>query len=411
MGDKKNLPTEKYNKKNSISCKRALFVTTTASMIDQFNRGNIALLQKMGYEVHVACNLTFGNSMSTVSTQKFIDDMNEIGVRIFDYPFTRHPFAYGRNLRLSWKLRKQIKKYRYKIIHCHTPVGSVAARIAAAFNVKKWGGRVIYTAHGFHFYRGAPLKNWLIFYPIERELSWFTDTLITINTEDYACVKNSFHARDIVYVPGVGVDTNVYTDVGLSKKKKNDLRDKKLPVRCSLNNVILFSVGELNDNKNHRVVIEALGRLNDPNIYYFIAGIGGNKENLQKRIEELGLSKRVHLLGYRDDIEDLMRLSDVFILPSKREGLNVSLMEAMSSGLPCVVSDIRGNRDLIKQGQGGYLLEPNNIDKWEKILRYICNSLDKRIKLGENNRETMKRFSKYRVQKIMKKIYNDDKER
>lgn len=399
---------EKSTQPNRES-KRALFVTTTASMIDQFNRGNIATLQKLGYEVHVACNLNAGNTTSDASTHKFVEDMRTIGVQVFDYPFTRAPFAYGRNLRMSLKLRKQIKKYRYKIIHCHTPVGGVVARIASAFVMGKWGGRVIYTAHGFHFYRGAPLRNWLLFYPIEREMSWLTDTLITINREDYSRVKNIFHARQIVYVPGVGVNTDVFSGKEVSPQLKQQLRQEKLPAGCSLEKTVLLSVGELNDNKNHIVVIEALGRIKNPAIYYYIAGIGKNKEMLEQRIHELGLEHQVFLLGYRDDISDLMRLSDVFLLPSKREGLNVSLMEAMASGLPCIVSDIRGNRDLIKENNGGYLVEPNNVDEWERVIGRIWQMQDKWSSLGEWNRERIKNFSLRKVQKQMERIYRGEK--
>ena len=399
---------EKSTQPNRES-KRALFVTTTASMIDQFNRGNIATLQKLGYEVHVACNLNAGNTTSDASTHKFVEDMRMIGVQVFDYPFTRAPFAYRRNLRMSLKLRKQIKKYRYKIIHCHTPVGGVVARIASAFVMGKWGGRVIYTAHGFHFYRGAPLRNWLLFYPIEREMSWLTDTLITINREDYSRVKNIFHARQIVYVPGVGVNTDVFSGKEVSPQLKQQLRREKLPTGCSLEKTVLLSVGELNDNKNHIVVIEALGRIKNPAIYYYIAGIGKNKEMLEQRIHELGLEHQVFLLGYRDDISDLMRLSDVFLLPSKREGLNVSLMEAMASGLPCIVSDIRGNRDLIKENNGGYLVEPNNVDEWECVIGRIWQMQDKWSSLGEWNRERIKNFSLRKVQKQMERIYRGEK--
>ena len=400
--------SEKVLKQN-IEPKRALFVTTTASMIDQFNRGNIATLQKLGYEVHVACNLNAGNTTSDKSTRNFVKDMQDMGVQVFDYPFTRSPFAYGKNLRLSLKLRKQIKKYRYMLIHCHTPVGGVVARIAAAFVLKKWGGRVIYTAHGFHFYRGAPLKNWLLFYPIEREMSWLTDTLITINSEDYSRVKDNFHAKEIVYVPGVGVNTDIFSDKGVTWQLKRELRRLKLSAACSMKKTVLLSVGELNDNKNHIVVIEALGRIKNPDIQYYIAGIGKNKEMLEQRIYELGLKEQVFLLGYREDISDLMRLSDVFILPSKREGLNVSLMEAMSSGLPCIVSDIRGNRDLIKEHKGGCLVAPNNIEAWEIAIGYIWQKQDKWSSLGEWNKERMKNFSLRKVQKQMERIYQGKK--
>ena len=168
----------------------------------------------------------------------------------------------------------------------------------------------------------------------------------------------------------------------------------------------MLSVGELNDNKNHHVVIETLGKINNPNIYYFIAGVGEQKELLENLIEKQGLSKQIYLLGYRDDIDDLMRLSDVYVLPSKREGLNVSLMEAMSSGLPCVVSNIRGNSDLIEMDKGGYLIEPNDNEGWENAIKKMCSLPDERERFGKNNKLKIKNFSKEKVQKMMTDIYS-----
>ena len=157
------------------------------------------------------------------------------------------------------------------------------------------------------------------------------------------------------------------------------------------------------------MVIEALGRLKNPDIQYYIAGIGENQEFLEKRIHELGLEQQVFLLGYRDDINELMRLSDVFVLPSKREGLNVSLMEAMASGLPCIVSNIRGNRDLIKKNMGGYLVKPNSVDEWECAIDQMWNMQDKWSLLGAWNKERMEKFSLRKVQRQMERIYRGER--
>lgn len=391
-----------FRNKESKAYLRALFVTTTASMIDQFNRRNIMTLQDMGYEVHIACNLKEGNTIPGEQIRLFCADMEKIGVKVFDLPFDRSPFSYQCNLHVMWLLRKIIKQNHYTIIHCHTPVGGVIARIASMLNIKRWNGRIIYTAHGFHFYDGAPLLNWMLFYPVELELSRVTDVLITINREDYLRAKDKFHAKNVQYVPGIGIDTKKFSSSSLLADERLEERKKFFNVHAD--SLWLFSVGEINSNKNHRIVIEALSKINNPFIHYFVAGIG-NEEDLKKLIFRHHLNNQVHLLGFRKDIDVLMRLMDVYLLPSYREGLNVSLMEAMASGLPCLASDIRGNCDLIVDGKGGYLLDRHNSSVWAVAIERLWKEKNHLEHYGIWNRNYVQEFSSLKIQKRMQEIY------
>jgi len=262
--------------------------------------------------------------------------------------------------------------------------------------------KVIYTAHGFHFFHGAPIQNWLFYYPVERWLAHYTDILITINEEDYQRAKR-FSLRKtkgkrgkIFKVNGVGVDVEFYQKIALYRKEcKEKTKGEKIPY-------LLVSIGELNKNKNHKVVIQAMAR-SKKEICYVICGEGKNRNYLEKLIQKYGLNQRVFLLGYRNDVTELLKIADVFVLPSKREGLSLSLQEAMACGLPAIVSNIRGNRDLITEEKGGWLIRPND----KKRLAEIIETLDKADlkKMGNYNKEKIAAYDKKQIANRMRKVY------
>ena len=329
---------------------KVLILASVASMIDQFNIPNIKLLQEMGYEVHVACNFEKGNSCSFEKIQGLKNFLENMKVKYYQINFERNVLKVFSNFSAYKDVKKILEKNKYKFLHCHSPIGGVIGRIAGHLTKTK----VIYTAHGFHFFKGAPLINWLIYYPIEKYLSKYTDILITINKEDYERAK-TFLAKRVEYIPGVGVDVEKIRNIEVNKDKKRE------ELGLTKDNIVLLSVGELNKNKNHEVVIKALAQLNNPNIHYLICGQGNLKGYLEKLIRKLKLENNIKLLGFRKDIYEIYKISDVFVFPSKREGLSVALMEALVCELPVICSDIRGNRDLINDGKNGWLV--NNSKK------------------------------------------------
>lgn len=266
---------------------------------------------------------------------------HELGCNIFQVDFSRSPLNKG-NLKAFKQLKKLVSENHYDIVHCHTPVAGTITRLACREN-RKGGLKVIYTAHGFHFYKGAPLKNWLLYYPIEKFCSRFTDVLITINHEDFELAKKKMKAKRIEYVPGVGVDVDKFANTVVDRAAKR--RELGIPEDAFL----LLSVGELNENKNHQIVIRALAELKNPNIHYMIAGKGPLKDYLLDLAQKLGVENQFQLLGQRSDVAELYKIADLFILPSMREGLNVSTIEAKSSGLAVICSNIRGNTDIVEQ--------------------------------------------------------------
>ena len=315
--------------------KKMLMVATVPSMIGQFNMNNIQLLQEMGYEVHVACDFTDRSVWTEERVTQFEETLEEKDIQKYQVDFSRSALRIDRHIASYRQLKQVIKQNNYNFVHCHTPIAGAISR----FVCKNTKMKCIYTAHGFHFYKGAPLKNWLLFYPIEWICSWMTDVLITINKEDYNRAKKCLHAKKTEYVPGVGVDLRKFGQATVNKSTKR--RELGIPE----DSILLLSVGELNENKNHETVIRAI---KDLDVYYIIAGKGDLREYLEKVIDEIGLTERIKLLGFRRDVSELYQAADIYVLPSVREGLNVSIMEAMASGLPAICSKIRGNIDLIK---------------------------------------------------------------
>lgn len=375
---------------------KALVVASVASMIQQFNMHNIQLLLDQGYIVEVVCNCKEGNTISDEKVKEMVRELAEKGVSVTHVPIPRKIYDIKGIFKSIKQIRKMCKKEKYALMHCQSPIGSVVAR-AAAIKARKNGMKVIYTAHGFHFYKGAPKKNWIIFYPIEKVFSYVTDVLITINKEDYTFAKKHMNAKQVEYLPGVGIDTEKFW------LENFDEETKRAELGITKNDLIILSVGELNKNKNQEVIIRAIAKLNDSRIHYFIAGRGDKEEYLRNLAKSLGVN--LQLLGYRTDIIELLNTADIFALPSLREGLSVALMEAMSAGLPCIVSRIRGNVDLIEEGKGGYLCEPDDVDGFKNRIGELMFKSKKKTEFSKFNRERITFFDIKEINDKMKLIY------
>ena len=375
---------------------RAMILASVASMIDQFNMTNIQLLKEQGYDVDVVCNCDEGNSISKERIEYIKDSLKKMNVTVYNLPIPRKVTNVKGVVQSIFNVKKICNQKKYALLHCHSPIGSVVARIAARKN-RKSGLRVIYTAHGFHFYKGAPLINWLLFYPIEKICARWTDVLLTINKEDYSFAKKHMRIKRIEYIPGVGVDTNKFQMNSMDKRKK------KTEVGIPEDAVVIFSVGELNENKNHEIIVKAIAKINNPRIHYVIAGQGEKRDCLKVLAHEMKVN--IHLLGYRTDVSELYNMSDIFAFPSYREGLSVSLMEAMASGLPVVVSKIRGNVDLVEEGINGYMCNPSDSDKFAEKIQMLIQDKAKCINFGRNGIERIKDFDLKAVNRKMEKIY------
>lgn len=373
--------------------KKILYITNISYGVSSFSVAAVASAKTLGYRFFLAGNF------SGASSEKIKNDEEEFGVKIINIDLARSPYS-PKNITAYKQLIDFVKKENIDYIHCNTPVGGLLGRLAGKkCKVKK----VIYQAHGFHFYKGAPLKNWLIYYPIERWLAHYTDAIITINKEDYERAQG-FRLRNngkVYYVPGVGIDLSQYE----LPENTRELKRKELGLKET--DVALISMGDLIDRKNYPVAIEAVAKANNPNLQYFICGKGPEEEKLKKMVEDLGVKEQIHFLGFRTDIKELLKAADIFLFTSKQEGLARSLMEAMASGLPCIASKIRGNTDLLDEGKGGYLREVTDVTGFSGCLKKLVDDELVRKQMSEYNLSSIKKYEIKVVKESIKEVYSD----
>lgn len=372
--------------------KKVLFVATVVKThIMEFHIPYLRMFKDMGWETAVAAKNDYENPADCRIPH--CDTYYNIG-------FERLPWK-AANFKAYRELKKIIDDGAYDIIHCHTPVGAMITRLAAA-KARKKGTKVIYTAHGFHFFKGAPLVNWLMYYPAEWLLAHLTDVLVTINKEDYAFARKHIHTKRIEYVPGVGVDTAKFHGNGA------DRAEKRRELGFGEEDFLILTVAEMTKNKNHSTVVKALSLLKNcpgyANMKYLIVGRGEQKEALEAEAEQLGVRDHVEFLGYRHDVPELCRCSDMFAFMSFREGMPVALMEAMSCGLPAVCSKIRGNTDLIDDGENGVFAE-NNPKAVADAIAALYRDPERRSALGSAAAQKVSQFDAENVHRMMKEIY------
>lgn len=383
------------------SQKKALLVTTVSGFVPQFEMSNVHILQNMGYEIHYATNY---NTPSYGNDNRRLEGTGIIQHQI---DFVRSPFKIH-NIKVYRQLKQLMMDEHFDLVHCHTPMGSVIARLAAHATKTR---PVIYTAHGFHFFKGASYINWFFFYPVEKLLSYFTDQLICINQEDYERAKKHFHAKHVSYIPGVGLDIN-------KEQKTIDINRKKQELGLPADKFILLSSGELIKRKNHETIIRAIRNYIDNYasvpFHYIICGQGVLDSYLKDLADSLNVSDYISFLGYRNDMMEIFEIADLFIFPSYQEGLPMALLEAMAYGLPVICSDIRGSRDLmgkcakdtIDVCDGGILIKhADDVICYSKAIYLILQNNELLKEMKGKNRARVEQFSKVRVKEDMIDIY------
>ena len=362
---------------------RILYVATVVKThIMEFHIPYLKMLKEMGWETAVAAKNDYDDPDDCVIP--YCDTY-------IDIPFERNPFN-PKNVKAYKKLKKTIDDGAYDIIHCHTPVGAMLTRLASK-RARKNGSKVFYTAHGFHFYTGAPLINWIAYYPVEKYLARKTDVLVTITKEDYQRALK-FKAGRVIYTPGVGVDTNRFK-TGSADNALILRKNYSIPSEA----VVFLSVGEVNANKNHKAVIRVLPYFQD--VYYVLCGRGPLIDELKALSVSLGVSDRVVFTGYRNDVVDFYAMADIFVFPSYREGLPVALMEAMASGLVCVASKNRGTDDLLPESR--LLFSVSSAEELRTKLHMAMN--DDCSDEIERNIDHLKGYELSSVLNIMKQNY------
>lgn len=371
--------------------KKILFISNITRKITSVASTSILATKEMGIGFLHAAN------WNTSECGQVQSDEKEYGIKIFNVSISRSPYSIS-NIRAYRQLCRIIRENKIDYIHCNTPVGGLLGRMAGKkCHVKK----VIYQAHGFHFYKGAPKKNWIVYHTIEKLMARYTDAIITMNKEDYEAAS-TFKLRKggkIYNVHGVGIDLSLYDDLEKYREKK------RTELGYVADDIILISMGDLIPRKNYQVAIEAISKCSNSKLHYLICGNGPELDNLKSYAAQKGVSNQVHFLGFRSDIKELLAASDIFIFTSLQEGLPRSMMEAMAAGLPCVASKIRGNVDLIEDGKGGFLCDPHDSDSFARAIE-LCDT-DTRNRFKQDNLIAIKRYDIHVVEEEIKKIYEE----
>ena len=367
--------------------KKILYITTVSRTINAFLVPHIEMLLDKGYVVDCAC------SIDKQVDQSLVDK----GCNIFDIPFTRNPL-HPSNMKAFKKLVEIQKENQYDIVHVHTPVAGVYGRL---LKLKFPKLKTIYTAHGFHFCKGAPLLNWLIYYPIERIMAKFTDTIITMNSEDFERAK-TFKIKNTYKVNGVGVDLDKYN---LDNFDRNEIRKK---LNLKEDDFVILMIAEVNKNKNHKQMIDAIEILKNKgidNIKVLCAGDGVIFDEIKQYIEGKNLQENIHMLGFRTDINELIVSCDIGILMSYREGLPRNIMELMACKKPVIGTNIRGIRDLVQPDINGYIVEVSDLEDTAKKIERLYKNKELLNKVSNNSYKSIQKFSINNVVNQLQEIY------
>ncbi|MCU6760809.1 GDP-mannose-dependent alpha-(1-6)-phosphatidylinositol monomannoside mannosyltransferase [uncultured Roseburia sp.] len=372
---------------------KVLIITTISGFLHQFEMNNVKLLQKAGYEVHYASN--FQVPVYTYDETEY----ESMGIVTHHVPIEKSPRSLKENKEAFRQLVHILEEEQISLIHCHTPMGGVLGRLSgqrAAHNVK-----VIYTAHGFHFYKGASWKNWLLYYQAERWLARKTDMIITINQEDFNYASEfRLKTNGCVYkIPGVGLDLKRFFPI--SEKRSVQREKLKIAENC----FCIITAASLDVEKNHETVLRAISLIPDKRICYLICGDGPQREYLEKLVRKLHLETQVYFMGFQEHMEELLHASDCFVFPSLREGLGMAALEAMACGLPVIAAGNRGTREYMKNGENGFLCEGEDAGQFARAIetlkadRMLCQ------RMGAVGRQTAEQFGTAKTEVIMSQVY------
>lgn len=372
---------------------KVLIVTTVSGFLWQFEKNTVEILKSRTAQIHYASNF---ENPAYAFDQRYFEKKG-----IFTHPISiqKSPYRLIKNYKALLSLIEIIKKEEIDTLHCHTPVGAVLGRMAARISGRRV--KVIYTAHGFHFYKGAGIKNWLLYYPAERFLARYTDILVTINREDEKRARG-FSLKEsgwVMKIPGVGVDRNRYR---IQPEKRQAARNL---LGVQENELCLITAAHLEKEKNHQRVFKALARMKDLPFRYYICGEGPNRETLEKQAVRLGLEEKIVFLGFREDMDLLLQAADIFLFPSLREGLGMAALEAMACGVPVVGADNRGTREYIRHGENGILCRPGTTGDFIAAVRILYENPSLRKKMAVQARKDSWRFGKEESRLYMEQVY------
>ena len=373
---------------------KALLLAAMGSVHRQHNKANIKALKEIGAIIYLAANFGTDTPREKNNTQ-FVAECKRDGINIIDIPFRRGGFI--TNIFQIPVLNKFLKREKFDIVHVHTETGGFMLRLSCLIQ-SKCNTKFVYTPHGMSFWKGSSLKSQLVYRPLERWICSAMDMNLGMNMEEVENLEQ-WNKRTAHYVHGVGLDVARMQNPVRSREQMRE------EFGLTESDKFIASIGELDDNKNHITVIKALATLGRKDFKYVVCGVGPNKDILLAEAERMGLKDNVILAGYRSDIPDVLNAADIFVFPSFHEGMPVSALEAMACGLPIICSEIRGNVDIIREGDNGYLFQPSDVETLARKLEYLLDDAEKRKIMGLKNKENVKDFSLDSVTEELKRIY------
>jgi len=368
--------------------KKVMMIATTDNMIWQFMLPHIRHLQDKGNDVEVVC----------AKTGFWFDELKDKhNLIVHEIEFGRNPIKL-KNLKAYKKLKELQKERKFDLVYCQQPVGGLMGRLIG----KKFKIPVIYTAHGFHFFKGCPITNRLIYKPVETWLSKYTDVLITINEEDYQNALK-MKAKKVFKINGIGMEFKKYEQ---SNESKHDIRES-LGLKDS--DFVIVTVAEFIKRKNYSTMLKTIEELKNrgSNVKFLICGRGREEQEIKNTIKEFGIEENVNLLGYRKDINRILSCADLFMLASFQEGLTLSVIEAMSYSLPCIVSDVRGNRDLIVDGKGGFVVGAEDFVTFADKIQVMMNDANLMQQFAIYNKNQSVNYTVEKVKEQLEAIYEE----
>lgn len=370
-----------------IDMKKILFVATIFKHFRAFHMPYIEWFKQQGWQVDAMANG---------------DDPLDNVHHSYNVPVSRSPFSIA-NLKAIRQAKEIINHEKYDIVYCHTAMGAVLARLAAKEARVRYGTKVIYVAHGFHFFKGGPKKSWLMYYPMEKYLSKYTDAIVTINEEDYQLVKNNgFRNIDTYKIPGIGINTSRLFETNDAKRK--ELREQYGYAQDAF---IMIYIAEYIHRKNHKFIIDSVRDLSKqiPTLKVLFAGRGILMDAMKEYAHDKGVESYIDFLGFRKDIGELIALSDIGISASRQEGLGLNLAEEMFAGLPVVASEDRGHKEIVKDGYNGFMYAQMDHDGFVSAVCKLYRNPELRKQMGENAKNYIQQFSLANAMAFLTEIY------
>lgn len=372
--------------------KKALMLAPMGSVHRRFNKANIEALKSLGYQIELVANFDNGDGPE-VHNQEYVAERTKNGIVTHSIPFARHSLT--GSLKCLPQVKQLLKEGQYDIVHAHTETGGLILRLARGV---KGNSRFFYTPHGMSFWKGSSLKSQVIYRPLERWICSGMDMNLGMNQEEVDVLRK-WKSKTAAHVHGIGLNLERF------QKTSRTCEEVRAEFGLKADDKFIVSVGELDDNKNHITVIKALAMLEHKNFKYVICGVGPNRENLIKMVEDVDLKDKVILAGYRSDIPDILHAADLFVFPSFHEGLPVSALEAMACGLPLICSKIRGNVDIVKDGENGFLFAPEDSITLVLQIERLINDQELARRFGEKNKQIVREFSQEAVVEELKHLY------